>query len=766
MSIHPLSTLCPLGWCVALGLASTAWAQGTPPPAMATDGEKDEAKGGMQGDASHCCETAPRVSETEPLTDRKAKLLRDTALKIMRSQAPFFGEQSLVNVDRSLSTLGEGAGAEQEIRLRSKRADLLMQWGKYEEAIDDLERVIKLAEGFFDERSIRQAQKMMALAWLRIGEVSNCVSNHNKDSCLFPLKDGAIHLDRKGSEKAIEILLKLLDRNPRDYSSMWLLNVAAMTVSKYPDGVPERFRIPPERLKSEHELPRMPEHSVDQIGVTGRNRAGGSIIDDFDNDGRLDLVLSCMDLLTPLRMYLQREDGSFEEVSKKVGLANQIGGLQLFHFDANNDGRLDLLVQRGAWMGPSGEIANSLLIQQEDGTFLDRTLEAGIEIAAPSQAAAFADVDHDGDVDLFLGYEGSGERYPSKLFKNKGDGTFEDVTKAVGIRAAGFVKGCAFGDYDRDGFPDLYVSTMNGANHLYRNEGGVKFVDVAAKLKVEYPTDSFASWFFDYDNDGWLDIYATGYPNCDRVGAMGQYWVHGDVKCETNKIYRNKGDGTFEDVTAKLAMERVDLPMGCAFGDVDNDGWKDFYLATGAPDYSTLFPNTFYRNDGGRKFQDITTTTGTGLLQKGHGVSFGDLDGDGDQDLFVEMGGAYSDDTFVNSYFVNPGHGNHWLTVRTRGTTSNRFGMGARIRVRIAEGGVERDVTADVGTNSSFGGNSLQEEMGLGKAEKITLLEVEWPTSKTKQEWKDVPLDSILVVTEGKAEFERVAPPAKTAKAQ
>ncbi len=739
-------------WTVLLPalLDGTGLAQESPPAPPAAGAPASAEPG------DDCCHAPPPARKGPMPTDRKSVLLREIADRLSRSSAPFFGEQMLRDFEEKVRGITAATSQEQEIQWRSKYGDLLTQYGFYDEAIEQFELALALAEQHDDARNSRQLLKDLGIAAMRLGERSNCVARHNQDSCLFPLKDGAIHLDRVGSERAIGYFTRLLERAPRDYATMWLLNIAAMTLGTYPDAVPEKWRIPPERLRSEHELPRMLDCGKAH-GFTGANRAGGSILDDIDGDGRIDVVVSSMDTRTPLRLWLQREGGRFEEVAEAVGLSGQLGGLHLFHFDADNDGRMDLLVQRGGWMGKAGEIPNSLLMQQADGTFVDRTREAGIEIAAPSQSAAFADIDLDGDLDLFLGYEGAGDRYPSKLFLNRGDGTFEDFTRKAGIRDCGFVKGCIFGDYDRDGFPDLYVSTMNGANHLFQNERGQKFVDVAPALRVDQPIDSFSSMFLDYDNDGWLDLYASGYPNIDRVGAMGAWYISGEKRCEVNKLYRNNHLGGFEDVTEQVGLDRIAFPMGSSFGDVDGDGFPDLYLATGAPDYSTLFPNVLYRNAGGQRFEDVTSVTGTGHLQKGHGVSFADVDGDGDQDLFVQTGGAYADDTFINAYFENPGHGTRWLTVKLRGVTSNRYGLGARLRVRIAEAAGERDVYAVVGTCSSFGGNSFQEEFGLAQATRIVELEVEWPASRTTQLFKEVPLDAQVLVVEGEAALREVA---------
>ena len=159
--------------------------------------------------------------------------------------------------------------------------------------------------------------------------------------------------------------------------------------------------------------------------------------------------------------------------------------------------------------------------------------------------------------------------------------------------------------------------------------------------------------------------------------------------------------------------------MGANFGDLDNDGYPDFYLGTGYPTFDAIGPNVMYRNDGGESFSDVTFSGGFGHIQKGHGVAFGDLDRDGDQDIFVQMGGFYPGDGFPNALFENPGHGGRWLSVRLEGTESNRAGIGARIRIDVEEDGRMRTVYAHVGSGGSFGASSIEQEIGLGRASRI-----------------------------------------------
>jgi hypothetical protein len=721
---------------------------------VAVTAKPDDKKPGDAVAGDDCCRPTPRETDPAKLPqDRKSKLLRDIATQTTESRAPFVGDGTLHELEARLPKLPANTPPKQMIPFCYALGTVRLDDGNVDGAIQMFERCRTLAESINDHEAKLTAMRKLGIAYMRMGERTNCALRHNQDSCIFPIKDGGVHADKRGSEKAAEVYLEILKTmEGNDLPSIWLLNIAHMTLGTYPDGVPPIFRIDPRTLASERDLPRMYDVAAKK-GIRMFARAGGSAVDDFDGDGRLDVVLSSMDVWEPLRMFRQKPDGTFEDVADRVGLKGQTGGLQFIHFDANNDGRLDLLVQRGAWLGAFSRTPNSLLVQQPDGTFVDRTLEAGIEVSAPSQAAAVADIDNDGDLDIFCGYEAqvlaNGLEYPCHLWKNRGDGTYEDVTAKAGVSNDLFCKGCAFGDYDNDDFPDLYVSNLYGPNRLYHNNRDGTFTDVAVPLGVHAPFDAFASWFFDYNNDGNLDIYVANYRSGVRQAEVCAWYRNGTTGTDTQRLYENDGMGHFNDVTRAVHLDRPCFPMGANFGDIDEDGFPDLYLATGDPDLSSLWPNLMFHNDGGRRFEDVTASTGTGNLQKGHGVSFGDLDGDGDQDLVENLGGAVKDDAFATAVYENPGHGNHWLTVRVVGHQTNRFGHGVRIRAKIEEPAGARDVFAFVGCNSSFGGNSLQEEMGLGRATRIVELEVHWPTTGKTDRFTDVPLDRTIVVEEG-----------------
>jgi hypothetical protein len=485
------------------------------------------------------------------------------------------------------------------------------------------------------------------------------------------------------------------------------------------------------------------------------------ILDDFDGDNWLDVVESNMDPSGQLRFFHNNGDGTFVERTEEAGLTGIAGGLNIINADYNNDGHMDVLVQRGAWFGEHGRMPRSLLRNDGHGKFTDVTFDAGLaEENFPSQTAAWADYDNDGDLDLYVGNESTPQSvFPNELFRNEGDGTFVNVAKDAGVKNLRFAKGVVWGDYDADGRPDLYVSNLGEDNRLYHNNGDGTFTDVAPSLGVTGPKDSFAVWFWDYDNDGALDIYVTTYyqdNGAERLRAVAATYLGQPSKAEPAKLYRGDGHGTFRDVAAEQGLARIKtLPMGANFGDLDNDGWLDFYLGTGYPNYDGLIPNVMYRNRGGSGFADVTTAGGFGHLQKGHGVAFADYDHDGDQDVFEQMGGAYPGDGFANAVYQNPGFGNHWIAVKLVGVRSNRSAIGARIRVDvdIVDHGRRRSVYRWVNSGGSFGANPLRQHFGLGQAGKVEMIEVHWPTTGATQTFRDVPVDQLVEITEGENEL-------------
>ena len=608
-----------------------------------------------------------------------------------------------------------------------------------------------------------------ALCHLREGERLNCLSNHNADSCLLPLRDGGIHRAPDPSRRSIGILTNLLVEFPDSLAARWLLNVACMTVGDYPDKVPARWLIPPKVFASDAEFPRFREVAP-LVGLAPNELSGGSIVDDFDDDNLLDVMVTSIGLRDQMRFYRNSGNGTFIERTREAGLTGLTGGLNLVPADYDNDGHLDVYVVRGAWMRAEGKHPDSLLRNRGDGTFEDVTEAAGLLSFHPSQTAAWLDFDGDGRLDLFVGNESlpgpTQPRHFCELFHNQGDGTFKEIARLSGVTVRDYVKGVVAGDFNNDGRPDLYVSILGAPNRLFRNDGprdpkagatnGWSFTDVARIAGVTEPVHSFPCWFFDYDNDGWEDIFVAGY-KITNVGDVAADYLGLPHRGTNARLYRNRGDGTFADVSGETKLNRLLHAMGCNFGDLDNDGWLDFYLGTGDPDLLTVIPNRMYRNAGGRFFQDITTAGGFGHLQKGHGVSFADIDNDGDQDVHEDMGGAMTGDVYPNILFENPGFTNHWLKLKLEGTRANRCAIGARVRVDVEAQGKVRSLYRTVGSGGSFGANPLRVEVGLGKADKIVAVEILWPGSGTRQSVRGLKPNQMYVVREGVAETRPIA---------
>ena len=179
---------------------------------------------------------------------------------------------------------------------------------------------------------------------------------------------------------------------------------------------------------------------------------------------------------------------------------------------------------------------------------------------------------------------------------------------------------------------------------------------------------------WDFDQDGWLDLFVSGWRAA--AGDIAAEFLGIPGNDEKPRLYRNLQDGTFEDVTEQTGLNKVMYTMGSNYGDLDGDGWLDFYVGTGDPNLRALMPNRMFRNVNGVRFEEVTTHGGFGHLQKGHGVAFGDIDHDGDQDVYQVMGGAFEGDLARNTLFENPGHGNEWVILSLEGKTSNHSGMG------------------------------------------------------------------------------------------
>jgi tetratricopeptide (TPR) repeat protein len=639
--------------------------------------------------------------------------------------------------------------------LKSALGAAYLKLGEEKKAIEIYQELLKKAQetGLFDTDKVLS---QLALSYMRLGEKMNCVHNHSTESCIFPLSAAAVHQDKYGSQKAIELYKSILKLDPRNMEARWLLNIAYMTVGGYPQDVPAEYllKLIPNEAKSFKPFVDI----APNLGLDKKTMAGGSIVDDFNNDGYLDIVLSSWGLDEKMNFFKNNGNGSFSDASVSSGLAQFTGGLNMLQTDYNNDGFKDILVLRGGWKKEYGNEPNSLLRNNGDGTFTDVTKESGLLSFHPTQTATWADFNNDGWLDVFIGNETSSDsvKNPCELYINNKNGTFTNVSKQCHADITAFVKGVTSGDYNNDGWPDLFISTLNGKKILLQNEGKtgkLLFKDVseeAGLTKNQNPT--FPTWFWDYDNDGWLDILVCEYQFNNSLAWYAAAEALGSNKNISGRIFlfRNKHDGTFEDVTEKVGLNKVAFAMGSNFGDIDNDGYPDIFLGTGNPQYESLVPDKMFQNIKGEKFLDVTSAARVGSLQKGHGVCFADLDDDGDEDIFIKMGGAYIGDAYQNSLFLNPGqNNNHWIGISLEGVKTNRAAIGARIKVTFKENGVERSVYHDVNSGGSFGCNPLEQHIGIGSATVIDRIEINWPVSQSVQVFENIRPDQHLKIKEG-----------------
>lgn len=456
--------------------------------------------------------------------------------------------------------------------------------------------------------------------------------------------------------------------------------------------------------------------------VTDGGRSGGGAWADYDGDGYLDLFVSngtAGGALEKNFLYRNNGNGTFTKVTTGIIVTEATDSHGGAWGDCDNDGYPDLFV-------PSYRFRNDLLYRNNgDGSFTKITngpVVTGGQFA--SGGAAWADFDNDGYLDLYVPtfYD-----IPTvnRFFRNNRDGNFSRVTNSPAVSESGDWTVAAWGDYDNDGQIDLFVSRYFGANNaLYRNTGHGSFIRISAGRIVNDGGNSIGSAWADYDNDGFFDLFvANGGPS--------------SADASFNFLYHNNGDGTFTKNTSDITTRDFGSWATCAWGDYDNDGFIDLFVA------NQVTKNALYHNNGDSTFTKITTGSPSND-GRSFGCSWGDSDNDGFLDLFVANGDGSGPKT--NFLYRNNGNSNACLKVKLVGTQSNRSGIGAKVRVtaRIRGNSIRqlRQISGGAG-----GQSSLQAHFGLGDATNIDTVRVEWP-SGTVQEFRDVEVKQFLTVTE------------------
>ncbi len=599
-----------------------------------------------------------------------------------------------------------------------------------------------------------EAMLQLGLAEFRLGEADkaaerfeNIIQNYRRHSGAYYYL-GVYHLRHGDPVKAVANFKESLRLKPRDPETLWNLWTAYSQLGGYPEELPEEFKIVRRGEVTSPLHNRKPKAESQFINVAANLKMDkvdggrGSAWGDYDNDGDEDIV--AVGTYQPHALYRNNGDGTFTDVAEQAGIADPRGGWGSLFADYNNDGYLDLYITRGGW---SGAAENTLYHNNGDGTFTDVTHAAGVADSQSSFCAAWADYDNDGYLDLYIADGVIGDGAANVLYHNNGDGTFTNRAEIAGVANTGNSLGTAWGDYDKDGYIDLHVVNFGQSNVLYRNNGDGTFTDVTPTTGMDIPvTDAFVTFFLDVDNDADLDIFISNSGSFQAFIA-GQITGTAPHDGDRQVLYRNNGDGTFTDVTRESGLYHAFGAMGANFGDIDSDGYLDIYLATGAPQMGRLERDALFRNNGDGTFTDATLALGLGNIGKGHGVTFGDIDTDGDVDIYVPVGGAFIGDQWHNLFYQNTGAGNNWLTLKLVGVKSNRDGIGAKVTLRVGDSVIYREVSGGCGFGST---NSLSLEIGLKSHTKVDALEIVWPSGQVDTH-RNVSVNQKLVVTEGKS---------------
>ncbi|HSR52400.1 MAG TPA: FG-GAP-like repeat-containing protein [Acidobacteriota bacterium] len=573
---------------------------------------------------------------------------------------------------------------------------------------------------------------------------------HSQDVCTLPIRFP--HRRPQSMRSAAAALEKLLD----DYSSqdplyLWLLNFAYMAQGTWPQEVPARYLLRSDftelfygqtrsRIRERFGWLRLRDRGR-ELGVALADAGKGVAVEDFDGDGDLDIVTGGS--YGRLHFFRNRDGDGFTDASDEAGLSGVLQPFIITAADYDGDGAMDLFV--------SCPLTHFRLLRNNGrGVFSDVTFSSGLlkeneaeTLRINTFASAWSDVDNDGDLDLFVAQFGGQMPFtkglyatrfmPSRLYINE-SGHFSDRTSDFGLSRLlddRIFFGAAFGDYDGDGWQDLFLSSYGrGVSMLLRNQSGNGFVDSG----LVHPRETgFMAAFLDIDHDGRLDLFQGGQSPAGTAAADSvlrkRPWRN------TSRIFLQSASG-FDERKDLFSPPISAGTMGSNFGDLNNDGCYDFYLGTGNPESWYVLPNLMYvgLSEDGRcsgRMDNVSMLEGLGTIQKGHGIVFFDFDGDGDQDIYSSLGGMWQGDIWPNQLLVNESEvSNAWVKIRLRGRRSNRWGLGSIITIDAEnESGrpIRRTYLMDNGTG--FGSTPYLAHIGLLDAARVLRTTVTWPAS-------------------------------------
>jgi hypothetical protein len=559
--------------------------------------------------------------------------------------------------------------------------------------------------------------------------------------------EAGVALYRSGRyQRAAQASVTSMAANPNDERVQLLLWLSCQKLGGYPDSVPREFRM---EVKAGFEKPTVEfEDIAAKIGLDKTSGGRGVAIFDYDNDGYLDIAVASAYGGTSL--YHNNGDGTFSDVSVGSGLDKCVNTFGVAVGDYDNDGYPDLFISRlGFYAGDC-----QLLHNNGDGTFTDVTEQAGLQVWGPGFSSSWVDYDGDGFLDLFIANNLGGlfeRKTPNRLFHNNGDGTFTEVTGPAGLDTMWPSIGGAWGDYDNDGRPDLFLSNGLGRSQLYHNNGDGTFTDVSELAGVSAMGFGSPAFWWDYDNDGWMDIgQFTWSDHEDAIYTL----KHGEGPPDGHpmRVYHNNRDGTFTQVNRDLGLNGCWGTMSGNVADFNNDGYLDVVLGNGSPKMERMDPMILMENDG-QRFRNTTFAAGLPFTGKSHGVVLGDLFSDGRISILVGAGGAYPADLLTMGVYYPKTLPGNYVNIRLTGVKSNRSAIGARISVEAGGRKQFREVSG--GTN--FGCMPFEQHFGLADIGEVDALEIRWPSGLT-QKFGKLAVNRIYQFTEGEPDPREVTP--------
>ncbi len=525
--------------------------------------------------------------------------------------------------------------------------------------------------------------------------------------------------------------------DPENAPARYWLWLAAQKLGAYPPDVPLAHQM---EMKTGWGATSIEyEDIAARIGLDKTSGGRGIAVFDYDNDGRLDVAIACAH--GGLSLYRNQGDGTFKDVSVESGLYRAVNGFGTAAGDYNNSGFPSLAVVRNGFYGGMIELWRN----NGDGTFTDVSVESGVSAWAPSFTCSWVDYDCDGKLDLFVCTNLGGifdRKVQHKLYQNQGDGTFREVAQQAGIVSPWGAIGHSWGDYNNDGFPDLFVSNVLGRPQLFRNNGNGTFTEVTQQAGLDIPALAFNAQWCDIDNDGWLDIVQyTWSIHEDTISSMRT--GHAPPYGHATRVFRNNRDGTFSVISPDLGLTECWGSMSGNAADINNDGYLDIVLGNGGPLMDRNEPMVILENDGVR-FRNTTFSAGLPIQGKGHGVNCADLFGDGRLSILCATGGAYPGDLMTTSVFAPRHRPGNYLAVILEGTASNRGAVGARLKL-VAAGREQHRV---INGGSNFGCLPPQQHFGLGILEQVESLEIWWPSGLTER-FENLPANQRIHIVEG-----------------